>query len=184
MVLLESHYRADWIRQRGDTDCLGSLVARALVSLALLWQWLQRRTMARGVRDRSRFLHCFSAHALPILESREKCNVRGSADGTILVDGNYVYFTIWIKSSFCWKIHFTGDQEKLVKQLGPDHPSFTLIQKHKTQSRSINPDWYKKETVRKHSFVSIVCCLAVTYLGLLMVWVTWNTFRRELNPMN
>jgi hypothetical protein len=32
MVLLESHYRADWIRQRGDTDCLGSLVARALAS--------------------------------------------------------------------------------------------------------------------------------------------------------
>jgi hypothetical protein len=42
--------------------------------------------------------------------------------------------------------HKSNDLEKLtVKQLGPDHPSSTMIQKHKTQSLSFNPDWYKSK---------------------------------------
>jgi hypothetical protein len=42
--------------------------------------------------------------------------------------------------------HKLSALEKLtVKQLGPDHPSSTIIQKHKTQSLSFIPDGYQRK---------------------------------------
>jgi hypothetical protein len=47
---------------------------------------------------------------------------------TIFYNMNKVGF--FFKNPF----HKLSGQEKLVKQSGPDHPSFTIMQKHKTQS--------------------------------------------------
>jgi hypothetical protein len=64
------------------------------------------------------------------------------------------------------------DQVKLVKQLGPDHQSVTTIQKHKTPSWSLDPDWYKRKlwiTASGNKKTVMFLLFAVTYLGLLMV---------------